>query len=375
MLPDQATAVPALLRLGGRPVSAVGPARIYVCGVTPYAVTHLGHASTFVWADTAARVLTWTGHRVDTARNVTDVDDMLYVEAARRGQEPTLFGAMQRASFDLTMAALRVRTPDHQPTAAQAVGQVIRLAAILLAVGQAYERNGTVYARTAHAAAGLDRDTALALSAEYRDEPDDPDKDDPLDVAVWRSAAKTDHPAFAWPSPWGDGRPGWHAGCAAMVLARYGPGLDLHCGGADLAYPHHACEAALAEAATGVSPFAQHWLRAGTVRVGGHKMAKSSGNLVLVEDLLRDHSPASVRLLCLNRPYADAWDYAPALLDEAGATLDQLYSAGGKPGGDQPSPRLREALLDDLDVAAAIGVALDEGAATARALIGILMLG
>jgi cysteinyl-tRNA synthetase len=374
MLDDQATAVPALLRLDGRPVSAVGPVRIYICGVTPYAVTHLGHASTFVWADTAARVLAWTGHRVDTARNVTDVDDVLYVEAARRGQEPTLFGAMQRASFDLTMSALRVRTPDHQPTAAQAVGQVIRLAAILLTVGEAYERDGTVYARTAHAAAELDRDTALALSAEYRDEPDDPDKDDPLDVAVWRSAAKTDHPAFAWPSPWGDGRPGWHAGCAAMVLARYGPGLDLHCGGADLAYPHHACEAALAEAATGVTPFAQHWLRAGMVRVGGEKMAKSSGNLILVEDLLREHSPASVRLLCLNRPYADAWDYEPALLDEAGATLDQLYSAGGKPGEDQPSPRLREALLDDLDVAAAIEIALDDGAATARALIGILML-
>jgi cysteinyl-tRNA synthetase len=369
------TAVPVLLRLGGRPVSAVGPVRIYVCGITPYGVTHLGHASTFVWADAAARVLAWTGHAVHTARNVTDVDDVLYEEAARQGQEPSLFGALQRASFDLTMSTLRVGIPEYQPTAAQAVRQVIRLAAILLAVGEAYERGGTVYARTARAAAGMDRDTALALSAEYRDEPDDPAKDDPLDVAVWRSAAKTDHPAFGWPSPWGEGRPGWHAGCAAMVLARYGPGLDLHCGGADLAYPHHACEAALAEAATGVTPFAQHWLRAGTVQVGGEKMAKSSGNLVLVEDLLRDHSPATVRLLCLNRPYADAWEYEPALLDEAGATLDQLYSAAGKPGRDQPPPPLRDALLQDLDVPRAIEIALDEGGATARALIEVLMLG
>src|SRR5918993_515753 len=204
------------------------------------------------------------------------------------------------------MSALRVRSPDHQPTVAQAVGQVIRLATILLAVGAAYERDGTVYARTAQAAAGLDRDAALALSAEYRDEPDDPRKDDPFDVAVWRSSATIDHPGFAWPSPWGAGRPGWHAGCAAMVLARYGPGLDIHCGGADLAYPHHACETALAEAATGVAPFAQHWLR--------------------------DHSPAAVRLLCLNRPYAEDWDYTPAQLDEAAATLDQLYAAAGKPG-------------------------------------------
>lgn len=368
---------PLLLRLRDRPLSAVGPVRMYACGITPYAVTHLGHAATYVWADAAARVLTSTGHTVHLARNVTDIDDVLYGEAERRGQEATLFGAMQRASFDLTMSALRVRSPDHQPTAAQAVGQVVRLATILLAVGAAYERDGTVYARTgqaAPAAAGLDRETALALSAEFRDEPEDPRKDDPLDVAVWRSSATIDHPGFAWPSPWGAGRPGWHAGCAAMVLARYGPGLDIHCGGADLAYPHHACETALAEAATGVAPFAQHWLRAGIVRTDGAKMAKSTGNLVLVDDLLRDHSPAAVRMLCLNRPYAEDWDFTPDQLDQAAATLDQLYSAAGKPGRDEPVPALRSALLDDLGVARAIEVALDEGAATARALIEALAL-
>jgi len=119
------TAVPVLLRLGGRPVSAVGPVRIYVCGITPYGVTHLGHASTFVWADAAARVLAWTGHAVHTARNVTDVDDVLYEEAARQGQEPSLFGALQRASFDLTMSTLRVGIPEYQPTAAQAVRHVL----------------------------------------------------------------------------------------------------------------------------------------------------------------------------------------------------------------------------------------------------------
>ncbi len=374
MLVGNVSEPPVLLRLGDRPVSAVGPVRMYVCGITPYAVTHLGHAATYVWADAAARVLSATGHAVRLARNVTDVDDVLYAEAERRGQDPLLFGGLQRASFDLTMSALRVRSPDHQPTAAQAVGQVVRLTAILLAVGAAYERDGTVYARTAHAAAGLDREVALALSAEYRDEPDDQRKDDPLDVAVWRSSATINHPGFAWPSPWGAGRPGWHAGCAAMALARYGPGLDVHCGGADLAYPHHACESALAEAATGVAPFAQHWLRAGVVRVDGAKMAKSTANLVLVDDVLRDHSPAAVRLLCLHRPYGQDWDYTPALLDEAAATLDQLYAAAGKPGRDEPAPDLRAALLDDLGVARAIEVALDEGAATARALIETLAL-
>lgn len=252
---DSLTAPPRPLTLDGRSIPAVGRVRMYVCGITPYDVTHLGHASTFIWADAADRVLTWAGHRVSVARNVTDVDDVLYAEAQRRGQEATLFGAVQRASFETTMASLRIRTPDLQPTAAQAIGHVVQLATVLLSNGGGYLRNGTVYARTARAAeiAGLDRAHAEALSAEYHDRPEDPDKDDPLDVAVWRSATTGEHSEVSWPSPWGAGRPGWHAECAAMVLAGYGPSIDIHCGGADLSYPHHACETVLAEAATGVT--------------------------------------------------------------------------------------------------------------------------
>ena len=369
-------APPQPLWIGTRAVPTVGRVRIYVCGITPYDVTHLGHAATYIWADAATRVLSWAGHAVSLARNVTDVDDGLYAEADRRGQYAPVFGALQRASFDSTMSALRVRTPELQPTAAQAIGHVIQLASTLLATDAAYLRSGTVYARTAHAApaAGLDRDTALALAAEYHDRPDDPDKDDPLDVAVWRSTATADFPDVAWPSPWGPGRPGWHAGCAAMVLALYGPSIDLHCGGADLAYPHHACESALAEAATGVTPFARTWLRAGIVQVNGEKMAKSTRNLVLVDDLLRDHSPATIRLMCLNRPHGEAWSYTPGLLDEAARTLDELYTAAGKPGTDAVAPALTRALLDDLALPGAIQIAIAEAGATARTLIDVLAL-
>ncbi len=291
------TGPPMPLRLGGEVLPMVGRVRMYVCGITPYDVTHLGHAATYVWADAADRVLRWHGHTVTLARNVTDVDEVLFAEARRRGESPSMLATLQRASFEATMAALRVRIPDHSPTAAQAVGHVIQLAAALLARDAAYLRGGTVYARTSSAAglAGLDQATALALSHEYHDHPDDPAKDDPLDVAVWQ---ETTDEEVSWPSPWGDGRPGWHAECAAMVLALFGPSVDLHCGGADLAYPHHACEAALAEAATGVTPFSRAWLRAGTVGVDGAKMAKSTGNLVLVDDLLREHTggrgPAAV---------------------------------------------------------------------------------
>src|SRR4051794_34043136 len=196
------------LRLGGDILPMVGHVRMYVCGITPYDVTHLGHAATYVWADAAERVLQWHGHSVTVARNVTDVDEVLFAEARRRGESHVMLATLQRAAFEATMATLRVRQPDHAPSAAQHIGHVVQLANALLDKDAAYERNGTVYARTAHAAAqaGFTRETALARAAEYHDHPDDPDKDDPLDVVVWQASGVDDD--VSWPSPWGDGRPG-----------------------------------------------------------------------------------------------------------------------------------------------------------------------
>jgi cysteinyl-tRNA synthetase len=364
---------PKPLRIAGVPIPMVGQVRMYVCGITPYDVTHLGHAATYVWADAVDRVLRWHGYGVTVARNVTDVDEVLFAEAARLGESPTILATVQRARFERTMDALRVRTPDESPTAAQAVGHVVQLAAALFERDAAYLRNGTVYARTGAttpARAGIDRETALRLSAEYHDHPDDPDKDDPLDVAVWQATPGTD---ISWPSPWGEGRPGWHAECAAMVLALFGASVDVHCGGADLAFPHHACEASLAEAATGVAPFARSWLRAGTVSIDGVKMSKSLGNLVLVDDLLRDYPPAAVRLLCLNRPWAQPWSYTRDELEAAATTLDELYSAAAKPG-QAGSALIPAALLDDLNVPEAVKIAVLEGGQAARTLVELLAL-
>jgi cysteinyl-tRNA synthetase len=363
---------PKPLRLSGTAVPMVGEIRMYVCGITPYDVTHLGHATTYVWADALDRVLRWHGYGVTLARNVTDVDEALFAEARRRGEPPTMLATLQRARFEATMAALRVRTPDHSPTATQAVGHVLQLAAALFEQDAAYLRDGTVYARTGSAAAqaGIDRVTALELAREYRDHPDDPNKDDPLDVAVWHAADDSD---VTWPSPWGDGRPGWHAECAAMVLALFGSGVDIHCGGADLAFPHHACETVLAESATGVTPFARSWLRAGTVSIDGAKMAKSTGNLVLVDDLLADYEPAAIRLLCLNRRWADPWTFTRDALDAAAATIEELYSAAAKPAT-TGSALVPAVLLDDLDVPQALQIALTEGGQAARTLIELLAL-
>ena len=282
------------LTLGGRRLAVLDRVRIYACGITPYDVTHLGHAATFVWVDALARAVRLLGAEPEVCRNVTDVDDVLD-EAARRAGEPyDAFAAVQQYYFDRDMAALKVRDVAHEPRAHRYVDQVIRLAGGLLAAGAAYVRHGSVYFRGEPAVrrSGLDRETALRLSAEYGGRPDDAAKDDPVDVAVWQ-ATEPGHPA--WESPWGRGRPGWHAECAAMAMSVFGPVVDVHAGGADLRFPHHAYHAAMAEAFTGARPYARAWLHAGTVRIGGAKMAKSTGNLVLVRDLAAGHPAAPPR--------------------------------------------------------------------------------
>lgn len=362
------------LTLGGRRLAVLDHARIYACGITPYDVTHLGHAATFVWVDALARTLRLMGVEPEICRNVTDVDDVLD-EAARRAGEPyDAFAAVQQYYFDRDMTTLSVRAVQHEPRARRYVDQVIRLASGLLAAGAAYVSQGSVYFRGEPAVrgSGLAEGTALRLSAEYGGRPDDAAKQDPLDVAVWQ-ADEPGHPA--WESPWGQGRPGWHAECAAMALSVFGTGVDVHAGGADLRFPHHAYHAAMAEAFTGVRPYARAWLHAGTVRVGEAKMAKSTGNLVLVRDLVDDHPAAAVRLMILDRPWAADWDYSPALLDAAEKRLEHLYQAAGRTSSaPAAAAEIGRLLAADLNVTAAIDVGIEEGGAAARSVTAALGL-
>jgi cysteinyl-tRNA synthetase len=359
--------------LGGRRVPMLDSARMYVCGITPYDVTHLGHAATFVWVDALVRVLRLLKVEPEVCRNVTDVDDVLDAAASRASTPYDSFAAIQQYHFDHDLAALNVRPVRHEPRAHRYVEHVIKLASGLLAAGTAYERGGSVYFRGQAAAAGLDRAEALRLSAEYGGRPDDPAKDDPLDTAVWQ-AAEPGHPA--WDSPWGAGRPGWHAECVAMALSAFGVGVDVHAGGSDLRFPHHAYHAAMAEAFTGVRPYARAWLHVGMVTVGGVKMAKSAGNLVLVGDLLAHHTPAAIRLMILDRPWAGDWDYNGASLAAAAARLADLYRAAARTdrasqGGAGEISRL---LAADLNVPGAVEVAIETGGAAARLLIATLGL-
>ena len=371
-----AAGLPQVVTLGGTALPLAGRARVYACGITPYDVTHLGHAATFVWVDTLARVLHTDGTEVIVCRNVTDVDDVLLAAAGRSGSRYDEFAVIQQFYFDQDMTALGVRQPAVQPRAHAYIGQVIALATGLLARDAAYQRDGHVYFRGAAAAAGLDRPAALRLAAEYGDHPDDPGRDDPFDVAVWQPSYG-DQPA--WQSPWGPGRPGWHAECAAMALHTFGPAVDVHAGGGDLRFPHHAYQAALAEAFTGVTPFARARLQIGVVGAAGAKMAKSAGNLILVSDLLKVYPAAAIRLLILDRPWDQDWDYNQASLDEAAARLERLQAAAGRPdraaaGSGAALAAVRAALATDLDVPAALRIAEDNGGQAARVLGSLLGL-
>jgi len=361
--------------IAGQRIELLDRARVYACGITPYDVTHLGHAATFVWIDTLGRVLRLLGVQPEVCRNVTDVDDVLDAAAGRAGTAYDEFAAVQQFGFDRDMAAIGVRSPEHEPRAHRYVAHVIRLASGLLDTGAAYQRAGGVYFRGAGVAerAGLDRAAARQLAGEFGGRPDDPAKDDPLDVAVWQ-AGEPGHPA--WDSPWGPGRPGWHAECVAMALSVFGPAMDVHAGGAELRFPHHAYHAAMAEAFTGVRPYARAWFHTGVVTIDGAKMAKSAGNLVLLDDLLAAHPAGAVRLMILDRPWARGWDYRPDLLAAATARLETLYQAAARNVPDDPAAvdELRGLLATDLNVPAALDLAAEAGGTTARTLASVLGL-
>ena len=287
------------------------------------------------------------------------MDDVLLAAANRAGAPYDELAAIQQFYFDQDMAALGVRRPAAEPRAHTYIGQMIALAAGLMAQGAAYERDGGVYFRGRAVArrAVADEAAALRLAAEYGDRPDDPRKDDPFDVAVWQPSGKGE---LAWESPWGPGRPGWHAECAAMALHTFSPAVDIQAGGGDLRFPHHAFQAAMAETFTGVRPFARARMNAGVVRISAMKMARSLGNLVLVSDLLASYPPAAIRLLILDRRWEQDWDYDRSGL-EAAARLERLHAAAGRPVRMSPGQggavaAVGAALADDLDVPTALGV-------------------
>lgn len=336
------------------PVEPAGPTvTVYVCGITPYDSTHLGHAATYVAHDLIVRRLEDLGHDVVLVRNFTDVDDSILPKASQLGVDFLDLAATEIARFRDDMVALNTRPAAHEPRATESIDWMIAIIEKLVAGGHAYSVDGyTFFEAATHPTYGalskLGRDDMIALARERGGRPDDPRQRDPLDFVLWQPSSPGEP---SWDSPWGPGRPGWHIECTAMSTHLLGDTIDLHGGGGDLVYPHHECEIAQGEAASG-QPFARHWVHCGLVGYEGEKMSKSRGNLVFVSDLLKAHDPRAVRIALLGHHYRSEWEWFDDEIVAAAADLERLVSAASAPsgpGGGGLVDEVRAALDDDLD--------------------------
>ncbi|MEM8708325.1 MAG: cysteine--tRNA ligase [Actinomycetota bacterium] len=349
---------------------------MYVCGITPYDATHLGHAATYVTYDVLQRRLLDLGHEVRYVRNITDVDDDILRAARERGVHYLDLAFGETARFDDDMAALNTLPPWSEPRATGVISNIRGLIDTLLTQGDAYQVDGTVYFDTQAAdgfgsLARLGDDRMLELAGEWGERPDDPAKRNPLDFVLWRPSADGEP---SWEARWGSGRPGWHIECSALALRELGPTIDLHGGGVDLLYPHHESCRAQCEAATG-QPFVRHWMHQSMVHLDGRKMSKSTGNLVFVSDLRQRHDAAAIRLALLLHHYRRPWNWTDDLLDDAAERLAAWRSAGPGVGG---LSDVRAALDDDLETPAALAaidraVAAGDGVSEAAALLGVAL--
>ena len=347
-----------------RPVAPGPTATMYVCGITPYDATHLGHAATYLSFDLIHRVLLDGGHRVHYVQNVTDIDDPLFERAARDGIDWRTLGDREIQLFRDDMAALRALPPRDFVTATETIGEVVEMVEKLVADGAAYvvddPQYPDVYYRVGATAqfgyeSGLDRAAMLELFGERGGDPDRPGKADPLDALLWR-AARDGEPS--WDSPFGPGRPGWHIECSAIALNRLGVGFDIQGGGADLVFPHHEFSAAHGECVTAARRFARHYVHAGMIGWDGHKMSKSRGNLVLVSRLRADGvDPGAIRLGLFAGHYRQDRHWSDEVLATAQQRLARWRSAAALPAGPDTADllaRLRRYLADDLNTPMAL---------------------
>ena len=352
------TATDSLVELHPQPDAA----RLYVCGITPYDATHLGHAATYLAFDTLVRAWRDQGHEVLYVQNVTDIDDPLLERAARDGVRWEDVAERETDLFRGDMTDLRVLPPTWYVGAVEAMEEIAELVLKLQAAGATYSVDGDLYFSVGAASrfgevSNLDVQTMLRLSAERGGDPDRPGKKAPLDCLLWMQQRPGEP---GWPSPMGTGRPGWHVECAAMALARLGATMDVQGGGSDLVFPHHELSAAEAEVATGEAPFARAYAHAGMIGLDGEKMSKSLGNLVFVSKLLAAGTEAAaLRLALLSDHYRVDREWTPAKLSEAERRLAEWRLACRRTSAASGADLLaavRAAVYEDLDAPRALTV-------------------
>ena len=349
---------------------------MYTCGITPYDATHLGHAATFISYDVLQRHLIDKGHTVRCVRNVTDVDDPLFAKARELGVHYLDLAAAEEARFERDMVALNALPVASTPRASSAIPDIRGFIGMVLDRGFAYEAGGSVYFDVTKfdsfgSLSNYSEAEMLDYAKQRGGQIDDPNKRHPLDFVLWHPSAD-DEPA--WDTMWGSGRPGWHIECSALALRELGTTIDLHGGGADLIFPHHECERAQSEAATG-EPFVKHWMHTALISMDGQKMSKSLGNLVFVDGLREDFDPMAIRLGLIEHHYRVEWEWDDGLMTRNQHRLDSWRAAADGRDGDVLD-EVRERLDDDLDspgAVAAVDAAAARGESTraAAALLGV----
>lgn len=357
---------------------------VYVCGITPYDATHLGHAATYVTFDVLLRLFRDAGQRVTYVQNVTDVDDPLLERAVRDGVDWTELAAMETSLFRQDMEALRVIPPTHYVGVVESINAIAADVEALMDRGCAYTLPVPEGSATVDGAqdvyldvgtcprfgqvSGWSRDEMVAVWAERGGDPERPGKHDIFDPLLWR-AARPGEPQ--WPHRrLGPGRPGWHIECTSIAMDRLGIPFDIQGGGSDLIFPHHEMSAAQAQALTGATRYASTYVHQAMVSYQGHKMSKSRGNLVLVSALReRGVDPSTIRLALLAHHHGTDWEFVDTDLDAAGQRLAhwrEAFAAPAGPAGDVAAAQVRAALADDLDSPRALAV-VDQWAAGALA--------
>ncbi len=299
---------------------------LYVCGITPYDTTHLGHAFTYMIFDVLQRYLHFSGYTVKYAQNVTDIDDDILKKAKEVKKDWKELGNYWTERFLKDLDYLHIQSPTHYVKATDSLSTIIKIIQQLERESIAYNRHGTLYFDVQKflpygKLSKYSFEDMLLLLKERGGNPDDPEKKYPLDFILWQPS-RDDEPF--WKSPWGNGRPGWHIECSAMNFDYLGEQIDIHGGGADLIYPHHESEIAQSETFTRKKPFTKHWMHIAMVRYQGEKMSKSLGNLIMISNLQEQYSSNAVRYTLLSHHYRETWEFQESELAEAQKTVESI---------------------------------------------------
>lgn len=338
---------------------------VYVCGVTPYDTTHIGHAFTFLTFDILVRHLRHRGYDVTYVQNVTDIDDDVLRKSKELGMSWRELGDRETEKLLTDLRNMNFVPFDHYVPATGHIPEMISLIEKLVDKGLAYAVNGSVYFSVERAEgfgklSHLDPNEMLPIANERGNNPDDPNKQHPLDFVLWQ-AAQPGEPT--WDTPWGEGRPGWHIECTAMSQKYLGNTFAIHGGGYDLIFPHHECEIAQAENATGESPFVKYWMHAAMVDYQGEKMSKSLGNMVFISKLIKEYSADAIRLSLLDHHYRGRWEFFDSEMPRYAADAAALTMAANEASGNGDvldasayNDRFMAAMDNDLDTPTATKV-------------------